>query len=175
MAKRRERRRGDGMATGPWAVRETGGPPPDAVILAVSGLRGPAEQGAVRAAIAAADPAAETWVDGARGLVAVRSRLRGRALGAALGRAGFPARVQGGRRLGALGVALRVVLFGAGGVVVGLVLGVGFGTANVLFNPNCVGSGNCAIGQGVFGALGAALGLPVGMIAGLVSGLARRG
>jgi hypothetical protein len=148
------------------------------VILAVSGLGGAAEQRAVLAAIAAVDPAAGTWVDAGRGLVAVRSGLGGRALAAALRRAGHPARVQGGRRPGVLGVLARVVLYGVAGLAIGLVLGVLFGIGNSLFNPDCTrpgSSGNCAIGVGVFGALGALLGAPLGLVAGLVSGLARRG
>jgi hypothetical protein len=177
MARPRRRGEGHGAMTGPWAKREAGGPPPDAVILAVSGLQGPPEQRAAMAAIAAADPSAQSWVDGARGLLAVRSGLGGRALVAALRRAGFRARVQGGRRHGVLGVLLRVVLYTVGGIALGLLVGVLFGMGNSLFNPECTrpgSSGNCAIGVGVFGALGALLGAPLGLIAGLVAGLAGR-
>jgi hypothetical protein len=49
--------------------------------------------------------------------------------------------------------------------------------ANSLFNPECTrpgSSGNCAIGVGVFGGLGALLGAPLGLVAGLVAGLGGR-
>jgi len=155
----------------------TGGPPTDAVVLVVTGLRGPADLQRVLAAIMGADPAAMTWVDGPRGLVAVRSGLRARALRDAAARAGFGVRVQGGRP-GVGGVLLRTLLFAVGGIAVGLALGVLLGLGNSMFNPDCTrpgSSGNCAIGVGLFGGLGALLGGPIGLVAGLVSGLARRG
>jgi hypothetical protein len=61
------------------------------------------------------------------------------------------------------------------GLAAGLVLGVVFGLGNSMLNPRCVGSGNCAIGVGVFGGLGALVGLPLGAVAGLGLGLARFG
>jgi hypothetical protein len=69
------------------------------------------------------------------------------------------------------------VLYAAGGVALGLAVGVLFGMANSLFNPECTrpgSSGNCAIGVGVFGGLGALLGAPLGLVAGLVAGLGGR-
>ena len=154
----------------------TAQPPPDAVILSITGLQGPADATAVQAALMRCDPAARLWTDWPRSLVAVQSAAPARALCAAVQGAGYGVLMQGGKRArGSIaGILARVLLFGLLGVVIGLALGIGLGMANSMLNPNCRGSGNCAIGVGVFGGLGAIIGGPAGAVAGLLSGLARR-
>lgn len=153
----------------------TASPPPDAVILSITGLQGPADATAVQAALMRRDPAARLWTDWPRALVAVQSALPPKALCAAVQGAGYGVLVQSGKRArgGVAGVIGRVVLFGLLGLLFGLALGVGLGLANSLLNPSCRGSGNCAIGVGVFGGLGAIIGAPVGAVVGLFAGLAR--
>lgn len=152
-------------------------PPEGALVLVLRDLRGPADHAAVEAAIHRCDPAARTWVDWSQGLVAIASAAPHHALLGAVQQAGFAAMPQ--RRapgpIGAGGVLLRIVLGAVLGLAAGLALGVVFGLGNSALNPNCVGSGNCAIGVGVFGGLGALLGLPVGAVVGLGFGLARYG
>lgn len=155
-------------------------PPRDAVILGVSGLRGPQEMAAARDAILRCDPAAEVWTDLAAGRIAVRSGVPEGALVQALRAAGYPAQVQArppGRRGTVGGIFGRILFYAVAGGALGLAGGVLLGMANSLFNPSCVsgGSGNCAIGIGVFGALFGAIGIPLGALAGLVHGLVRLG
>jgi hypothetical protein len=155
-------------------------PPPDAVILGLSGLAGPQDQAAVHAAILRCDPAARIWTDRASGRVAVASAAPVAALRAAVQAAGYGAEVQRGapgQRASVAGVFGRVLLWAVLGCVAGVVVGAGLGMANSLFNPDCTrpgSSGNCAIGVGVFGLLLGALGIPAGAVVGLVLGLARR-
>jgi len=150
-------------------------PPGDAYVLVLRDLRGPADHAAVEAAIRRCDPAARTWTDWSQGLIAIASAAPRHALLGAVQQAGFAAMPQ--RRpaapIRAGGVLLRIVLGGVLGLVAGLALGVALGLGNSALNPNCSGSGDCAIGVGVFGALAAMIGLPVGALAGL--GLARYG
>jgi hypothetical protein len=120
------------------------------------------------------------WTDLAAGRVAVRSTAPVKALEEAVRAAGYATRVQAGdpgRRGTVAGIFGRILLYAVVGGAVGLAGGVLLGMANSLFNPSCVsaGSGNCAIGVGVFGALFGAIGIPVGAFAGLVHGLVRLG
>lgn len=156
-----------------------GAPPAGTVVLAVPGLRGPAEQAALLAAIAACDPAARCWTDWSRGLVAIASAMPAPTLLAGVRGAGFAATLAQGpaRRPGLAGVIGRVLLYAALGGVAGVALGAGLGMANAMFNPDCTrpgSSGGCAIGVGLFGILLGLAGVPVGAIAGLAHGLARR-
>lgn len=156
-----------------------GAPPPGAVVLAVPGLRGAAEQAAVLAAIAACDPVARCWTDWPRGLVAIASAVPAPTLLAGVRAAGFAATLVPGpaRRPGVVGVIGRMLLYAVLVGVAGVVLGAGLGMANALFNPDCTrpgSSGGCAIGVGLFGMLLGLAGIPVGAIAGLAHGLARR-
>ena len=155
-------------------------PPPDALILGISGLRGPQDQAAAQAAILRCDPAARIWTDWPAGRVAVQSAAPAQALQDALRGAGYDSLVQrgaAGRRGTVGGIFGRVILYAVVGGVIGLVGGALLGMANSLFNPSCVsaGSGNCAIGVGVFAALFGAVGVPAGALAGLVHGLVRLG
>ncbi|MBR0683322.1 hypothetical protein GXW74_22745 [Roseomonas eburnea] len=154
----------------------TGHPPPDAVILAITGLHGPADGAAIRAALLRCDPAARLWTDWPRALVAVQSAAPPEALCAAVQGAGYGVLVQGGpgARGSLAGIFGRVVLYGLLGLMGGMAIGIAIGLGNSMFNPNCRGSGNCAIGVGVFGGLGAFVGLPAGAVVGLLAGLARR-
>ncbi|MBR0673566.1 hypothetical protein [Neoroseomonas soli] len=154
----------------------TSQPPPDAVVLSITGLQGPADAAAVQAALMRCDPAARLWTDWPRALVAVQSGAPPTALCAAVQGAGYGVLVNGGPRArGSIaGIFGRMLLFGLLGLFVGMALGIGFGLANSALNPNCRGSGNCAIGVGVFGGLGAFLGAPAGAVVGLLVGLARR-
>ena len=151
-------------------------PPSDALILAITGVEGLADAAAVRQALMRCDPAAQVWTDWPRALVAVQSAAPAKMLCAAVQAAGYGVLVQGGpaARGSIAGIFGRILLYGLLGLAIGLALGVGFGMANSLLNPNCRGSGNCAIGLGVFGALGAIIGLPSGAVVGLLSGVARR-
>ena len=154
----------------------TGVPPPDALILAITGVQGPADAAAVQRAVMRCDPAARVWTDWPRALVAVQSAAPARMLCAAVQAAGYGVLIEGGpaARGSIAGIFRRILLYGLLGLAIGLALGVGFGMANSLLNPNCRGSGNCAIGLGVFGALGAIIGLPTGAVVGLFVGLSRR-
>lgn len=153
-------------------------PPPDAVILAVTGLQGPADAAAVDAALRRCDPSARLWTDWARGLVAVQSAAPAKALCAAVQGAGFGVLVQGGPgapRRGSIGKAIVLALvFGALGLVGGLVLGWIVGLGFYAANPECARPGSCTLMAPVFSALGGLIGLPGGAVAGIVIGLARR-
>lgn len=156
----------------------TGLPPPDARVLAVSGVAGPRDQAAVLRAIAGCDPAARSWADWSQGMVAVATAAPAAALRDAVQAAGYGAAiVRTGRGGGAASVVGRVILYAVLGGVAGVVLGAGLGMANSVLNPDCTrpgSSGNCAIGVGIFGVLLGFVGIPAGAIAGLVHGLARR-
>lgn len=154
----------------------TAQPPPDAVVLAITGVEGPADAAAVQAALMRCDPAARLWTNWPQALVAVQSAAPAKALCAAVQGVGYGVLVRGGpRRRGSIaGIFGRMLLFGVVGLVVGMGLGIAFALGNSMLNPGCRGSGNCAIGLGVFGALGALIGGPAGVVAGLFAGLARR-
>lgn len=156
-------------------------PPPDARVLAVSGLAGPADQDAVLRAIAGCDPVARSWADWPRGMVAVASACPAPVLRDAVQAAGYPAAIiragVRGRGGGVASVVGRVILYAVLGGVAGVLLGAGLGIANSLLNPDCTrpgSSGGCAIGVGIFAMLLGFVGIPAGGIAGLVHGLARR-
>ena len=155
-------------------------PPPGAVVLAITGIEGPADAAAVQAALLRCDPAARLWTDWPQGLVAVESGAPAAMLRAAVQGAGYGVLQRSGPgapRAGAGGVLGRMLLlYAVLGAVLGVALGVGLGLANSMLNPDCTrpgSSGGCAIGVGLFGMLFGALGLPVGAIAGLVHGLVR--
>jgi hypothetical protein len=154
-------------------------PPPEAVVLAITGVQGPADAAAVEAALRRCDPAARSWNDWPRGLIAVQSAAPPAALCAAVQAAGDGVLLRGaGRpRGGIAGIFLRPLLYAVLGAVVGVLVGVGLGLANAFLNPDCTApgsSGGCAIGVGLFGIGLGLIGLPVGAVAGLVHGLARR-
>ncbi len=158
------------------------GPPADALILAVTGVQGPADGAAVEAALRRRDPTIRMWTDWPRGRVAIQSAASVKTLCAAVQGAGYGVLVQraDGRpaaRGSVGGIFGRILLYAVLGAVLGVALGVGVGLANSLLNPDCTrpgSSGNCAIGVGVFGFLFGAGGLPLGALAGLVHGLIRR-
>ncbi|MEO3470709.1 hypothetical protein AAFN86_02500 [Roseomonas sp. CAU 1739] len=156
------------------------GPPPDAVILSITGLQGPADAAAVEAALRRGDPAVRLWTDWPRGLVAVQSAAPAKALCAAVQGAGFGVLVRGGAGAGRgsiAGIFGRMLLYAVLGAVAGLLLGIGLGLANSMFNPDCTrpgSSGGCAIGVGIFGLLFGCIGVPVGAVVGLIHGLVRR-
>ena len=144
-------------------------PPPGAVLLAVSGLRGTADQAAVLAALRARDQAAHVDADWPRGLLVVQSDQPPEALRLAVQDAGFiaaqlthlPREVTA---RGVVGVIMRIIGFGFTGVVSGTLLGALGAMALVALDSSCAGSGNsggCAMGVPVF-AIGA------GMIGGLL-------
>lgn len=155
-------------------------PPPGAVVLSVTGIRGPADAAAVQAALQRCDPAARFWTDWPQGLVAVESGVPAATLRAAVQGAGYGVLQRSGPgtpRISVGGVLARMLLYAVLGAVLGLALGVGLGLANTMLNPDCTrpgSSGGCAIGVGLFGMMFGALGLPAGAITGLVHGLARR-
>lgn len=156
-------------------------PPADAVILGISGLRGPQDHEAVQAAIARCDPGSMVWTDWPNGRVAIRSRAPVKALQAAVEALGFAAVVQMGQpgsRGTVVGVFGRMLIYAVLGGVLGVLAGVLLGLGNAVLNPDCTrpgSSGGCAIGVGLFGFVLGALGIPAGLIAGLVHGLVRLG
>lgn len=158
------------------------GPPPDALILALTGVQGPSDAAAVEAALRRRDPTIRLWTDWPRGRVAIQSAAPAKALCAAVQGAGYGVLVQGadGRPAGRgsiSGISGRILLYAILGAVLGVAAGVALGIANSMLNPDCTrpgSSGNCAIGVGVFGFLFGAGGIPIGALVGLIHGLARR-
>ena len=156
------------------------GPPPDAVILAITGVQGPADSAVVEAALKRCDPTVRLWTDWPRGLVAVQSAAPAQALCAAVQGAGFGVLVQGGAgtpRGSVGGIFGRMLLYAVLGAVAGVLLGIGLGLANAMFNPDCTrpgSSGGCAIGVGIFAMLLGGIGVPAGAMVGLIHGLIRR-
>lgn len=154
----------------------TGAPPPGAVLLSVSGLRGPEDHAAVLAAIRRRDPSAVVWTDWPRGLVAVQTEWPPEMMRVAVQDAGFitawlahpPLEVSA---RGAFAAIVRVIGFGLAGFVLGGLIGAAFGIANVSLNPVCGSpgdSGACAMGIPVMvigaGFLGAAVGAVVAIV-----------
>jgi hypothetical protein len=148
----------------------TGGPPPDARLLEVSGLDAPGAAGRVSEAIRHRDPRAAVWVDPALGLVAVASGAPDGVLRAALVEAGCPPR----RRGGVGGAVVFGLLFAVLGLFGGLVLGWGIGLGLYAVNPECQRPGSCTLMAPVFALLGGVLGGPAGLVGGLVWGGIRR-
>ena len=151
-------------------------PPPGAVLLSVSGLRGPEDHAAVLAAIRQRDPAAVVWTDWPRGLVAVQTDWPPEMLRVAVQDAGFiaawlahPPREVSAR--GAAAAVVRVIGYGLAGFVLGALAGAALGIANVALNPVCGSpgdSGGCAMGIPMIaigaGFLGAAAGAVVAVV-----------
>jgi hypothetical protein len=157
----------DGLGMGRVGV--TGGPPPGARVLEVLGLDAPHRGAAIAAALRRRDPAASSWTDPARGLVAVASAAPDHVVREALAEAGCQVRAMD--RRGSIGLALVYgVLLGLGGLVVGLVLGWVVGLGFYAINPECGRPGSCTLMAPVFAALGGIVGGPVGLVAGLVLG-----
>lgn len=158
------------------------GPPPDAVVLSVTGVQGLDDAAVVEAALKRCDPMVQLWSDWPRGLVAMRSSAPARTLCAAVQGAGYGALVQAGPggqhdRGSVAGIFGRILLYAVLGGVLGVALGVGFGLANVMLNPDCTrpgSSGGCAIGVGLFGFILGLCGIPIGAVGGLIHGLVRR-
>ena len=131
-----------------------GAPPPCAVLLSVTDLRGPADHAAVLAAIRQRDPAAVVWTDWPSGLVAVQTDWPPEAMRLAVQDAGFitawlahPPLVTDARSLGA--AVVRLVGHAFAGFVLGGLLGAAVGIMNVVLNPACGSpgdSGGCAMG-----------------------------
>lgn len=145
------------MAVTPGRDRSGDGgraPPPGAMLLSVSGLRGPADHAAVLAAIRQRDPAAAVWTDWPRGLVAVQTDWPPEAMRLAVQDAGFitawlahPPLIPDARGLGA--VLARLIGHAFAGFVLGGLLGAAAGIANLALNPVCGSpgdSGGCAMG-----------------------------
>ncbi|MBR0683323.1 hypothetical protein GXW74_22750 [Roseomonas eburnea] len=152
-------------------------PPPGAVLLSVSGLRGPEDHAAVLAALRQRDPAGVVWTDWPRGLVAVQTDHPPEALRVAVQDAGFitawlahpPMEVSAG---GVGAAIVRLIGYGFVGLVLGMLLGAALGIGNVMLNPVCGSpgdSGACAMGIPAI-AIGAGL---LGAAAGAVLALAR--
>jgi len=155
------------------------GPPPDALVLSITGAHGPADAAKVEAALRRCDPGAQFWTDWPRGLVALRSAAPASALCAAVQGAGYGVLVRSGpaARGSVAGILGRIILYAVLASVLGGVVGVGLGLANSMLNPDCTrpgSSGGCAIGVGLFGIGLGLLGIPVGAVAGLIHGLVRR-
>lgn len=149
----------------------TGAPPPGAVFLAVHGLRGPADQAAVEAAIRRRDPAARVWTHGPRGMVAVESSVAAEELRLAVQDAGFLARQVAAEAALAdprsAGAAIaRAIGFGFAGFVLGGLGGGVAGLLNLALNPVCHSGGDaggCAMGIPAMTIGAALLGGPIGI------------
>ena len=147
-------------------------PPPGAVVLVLSGLRGGMDHAAVRDAIERFDPAARIWTNWPEAMVAVETAAPPEALRAAVQDAGYiaaiRARLPAPREAG--GTAARVVrVFGLtfAGFVLGTLAGAALGVGNVLLNPVCSSpgdSGACAMGIPAIALAGGMLGGPVGFL-----------
>lgn len=148
----------------------TGQPPADAVILAVTGLHGPADATAVQAALMRCDPAVRLWADWPRGLVAVQTDWPPEMLRVAVQDAGFVAAwlahpPSGAGAGGAATAVFRVIGFGLAGFVLGALAGAAAGMSHASLAPACNSpgdSGGCAMGLPMVatgaGLLGAAAG-----------------
>jgi copper chaperone len=156
-------------------------PLPGAVLLGVSGLRGPPDQQAVLAALRARDPAAHVQADWPRGFLAVHSDHPPEALRLAIQDAGFiaarlahpPSEVTA---RGVAGAVARLVGWGFAGFVVGALVGGVAGIALIAIDPACGpgDSGGCAMGIPVLAFGAGVLGGGVGMVAALIRGARRR-
>ena len=154
----------------------TGAPPPGAVFLAVHGLRGPADQAAVEAALRRADPAAGVWTNWPRGMVAVVSAAPAEALRLAVQDAGFLARQVAAEAALAdprsAGAAIgHAIGFGFAGFVLGGLGGGVAGLLNLALNPVCQSGGDaggCAMGIPGFVVAAALLGAPAGVLLALL-------
>ena len=145
-------------------------PPPGAVVLELSGLRGPADHAAVEAAIRGQDPGAGIWTNWPRGLVAIETAMPAEALRRAVQDAGFIAGLRAAgasladpRPLG--GMILRVVGFTFAGFVLGALAGAAIGIGSMALDPVCragTDSGGCAMGIPAFAIGAALLGAPLG-------------
>lgn len=157
-------------------------PPPGAVLLAVSGLRGAADQAAVLAAIRGRDQAAHVDADWPRGLLIVQSDQPPEALRLAVQDAGYIAAQLAHlpREVTARGVAaalMRIIGFGFAGVVTGTLLGAVGAMALIALDPTCAGSGNsggCAMGIPLFAIGAGMIGGVVGVVLAVIRGLRRR-
>jgi hypothetical protein len=157
-------------------------PPPGAVLLAVSGLQGAADQAAVLAALRARDQAAHVDADWPRGLLIVQSDQPPEALRLAVQDAGFiAARLTHLPRevtaRGVAGVIMRIIGFGFAGAVTGVLLGALGAMALIALDPACAGSGNsggCAMGIPVFAIGAGMLGGALGMVLSVIRSIRRR-
>ena len=157
-------------------------PPPGAVLLSVSGLRGPEDHAAVLAAIRRRDPSAAVWTDWPRGLVAVQTEWPPEMLRVAVQDAGFIAAWLAHPPLevsarGAFAAVVRVIGFGLAGFVLGTLAGAGLGIANVALNPACGSpgdSGGCAMGIPAMAIGAAVLGAAAGAVLAVVRTARRR-
>lgn len=167
----------DRVDVGNAPVCAVNAPPPEAVVLAITGLNGPADAAAVEAALLSCDRSARLWTDWPRGMVAVVSAAPPARLRAAVQAAGYGVYQRSGARGSIAGIIGRILLYAVLGAILGLAAGVALGLGNSMLNPDCTrpgSSGNCAIGVGVFGFILGLVGIPAGAIVGLIHGLVRR-
>lgn len=151
-------------------------PPPDAVVLVLSGLRGSMDHAAVRDAIERFDPAARVWTNWPQAMIAVETAAPPEALRAAVQDAGYIAAIRHsmprpGDGPGAGEWIMRLIGFTFSGFVVGTLVAAGLGVANVVLNPSCNipgDAGGCAMGIPAMAIGGGMLGAPIGFVLALV-------
>lgn len=147
-------------------------PPPSAVVLVLSGLRGGMDHVAVREAIERFDPAARIWTNWPEAMVAVETTGPPEALRAAVQDAGYIATLRPAaavhREERDLGAAIfRVIGLTFSGFVLGALVGAALGIGNVVLNPSCSlpgDSGACAMAIPTIAIGGGMVGGPVGFV-----------
>lgn len=145
-------------------------PPPSAVVLLLSGVRGGMDRVAVEEAIRRFDPAARLWTNWPQGMVAVETAAPAEALRMAVQDAGYIAGLrQGGAALREpldIGAAVvRVIGLTFAGFVLGTLAGAVFGIGNLVLNPACGpgDSGGCAMGIPAVAIAAGMIGAPIGL------------
>jgi hypothetical protein len=145
-------------------------PPPSAVVLLLSGVRGGMDRVAVEEAIRRFDPAARLWTNWPQGMVAVETAAPAEALRMAVQDAGYIAGLrQGGaaaREPIDIGAAVvRVIGLTFAGFVLGTLFGAVLGIGNLVLNPVCGSpgdSGGCAMGIPAVAITAGMIGGPIG-------------
>jgi hypothetical protein len=123
-------------------------------LIRVVGLEDEASAAATIAALRTGDPNAAIKVDHQRGLIDITSEVPVRELCGVLHDAGFiaaPIKSTPGTwsARDTLRLLLRTILFALPGAFGGIIIGVGVGILNVVFNPECTSGGDegaCAMG-----------------------------
>jgi hypothetical protein len=123
-------------------------------LIRVVGLKDETSAAATIAVLHARDPKAAIKVDHQRGLIDITSEVSVRELCGVLHDAGFIAAaiksIPGTWRVSdALRLLLRTILFAVLGAFGGIIVGVGVGILNVVFDPDCTSGGDegaCAMG-----------------------------
>ncbi|MBB5689628.1 hypothetical protein FHS88_001753 [Roseomonas alkaliterrae] len=156
-------------------------PPPGAVVLLISGVRGGMDRVAVEEAIRRFDPAARIWTNWPKGMVAVETAAPAEALRMAVQDAGYVAGLrQGGAAarepVDIAAAVMRVIGLTFAGFVLGTLLGAALGVGNALLNPLCAtpgDSGGCAMGIPSVALAAGSLGAPLGFALALWRALRR--